>query len=74
MRLHDRTSNTTSGTKVNCVFADLLPSMVQERSSVRLGARWTDGPEKSAKRKETAANWTVVEGLTENVDYKSLIN
>lgn len=75
MRLHDRTSNATSGTKVNGVFADLLPSMVHERSSVRSGARWTDGgPEKRAKRKESAANWTMVEGSTEDDDDKSLIN
>lgn len=78
MRLHDRTSNATS-TKVNGVFADLLPSMVHERSSVRPGARWTDGgplggPEERAKRKERAVNWTVVEGSTEDYDYKSLIN
>lgn len=69
MRLHDRTSDATNGTKVNGVFADLLPSMVHERSSVRSRARWTDGgPEKRARRKERererAANWTVVEGST----------
>lgn len=65
MRLHDCTGNATNGTKVSGVFPDLLPSMVQERSSVRSEARWIDG-EKSEEERENSGkmdggqrlNWT----------------
>jgi len=53
MRLQDRTSNSANGTKANSMSSISLPSMVRERSSMNLGARWINKKARKRWRKRT---------------------